>query len=74
MAGRLEQQKPRHGSASSARGELVTFYRKHFVRQAVLVVRGCVDTRDGDLVAGFERPIRHNVRPDGELKDIRKGS
>lgn len=72
VACRLEQKKPSHSPASSAGGELVTFHRKHFVRQAVLVVRGCVDTRYGDFVPGFEGPIRHNVRPDGELNDIRK--
>ena len=68
MARRLEQKKPGHGSASSAGGELVTFHRKDFVRETVLVMRGCVYTRYGDSVPGFERPIRHNVRPDGELQ------
>ena len=74
VAGRLEQKKPSHGSASSAGGELVTYHRKDFVRETVLVVRGRVYTRYGDFVPGFEGPIRHNVRPDGELNDIRKES
>ena len=67
VAGGLSQGESSPASAPPAQGELISLDREDLVRQTMLIVGRRVYARTRDPVSRFEQPIRHNVRPNGEL-------
>ena len=63
----LRQHEPGPVPASPALRESLAFYRKHFMRHAMLVMRRGVDSRRRRFVPWLERTARHSL-------DFRQGN